>query len=172
MKTKLRALTRIDLPITLRWHNQQEIQDLYAGHPFPVNEEFENAWYDKILTNNFPTTVFGVEHIKDKKLIGLFLLKDISLINRKAELAIYIGDANYKGQGLSKEILQQGLEFGYNKLGLNRIDLKVIDNNSVAIKLYTSSGFIKEGSLRESVYKNGEFRDEIQMSLLKDEFNV
>jgi len=172
MKIKLRALTRSDLPITLKWHNQSEIQELYAGHPFPVNEEFENKWYDKILTSNFPTTVFGVEHIKDKKLIGIFLLKNISMISRTAELAIYLGDNTFKGKGLSKEIMLQGLDFGFNKLGLNRIDLKVLENNVAAIGLYRNLRFTEEGILRQSVFKNGEYKNEVLMSLLNREFNV
>ncbi len=173
MKTiKLRALTRKDLPLTLEWHNQVEIQDLYSGHPFPINIEFENVWYDKILTSNFPTTVFGVEHIKDEKLIGLFILKDISLIHRKAELALYIGDEKYKGKGLSKVIMRQGLDFGFNKLGLNRIDLKVIEHNSAAIGLYRSVGFFEEGVFRKSVFKDGEFRNELLMSILFEEYNA
>ena len=169
---KLRALTRSDLPTTLKWHNQAEIQDLYSGHPFPINEEFENLWYDKFLTSNFPTTVFGVEHINDKKLIGLFLLKNISMINRSAELAIFIGNTEYKGKGISKEIIRQGLNFGFNKLGLNRIDLKVLEGNNTAINLYKKLGFSEEGVLRQSVFKNGAFKDEIIMSILNTEFNV
>ena len=56
-KISLRALTITDLPETLRWHNQADIVEMYAGHPFPVNEEMERKWYDKILYSNLPVTV-------------------------------------------------------------------------------------------------------------------
>ena len=35
----LRALTRNDLDKTLKWHNQEDIRELYSGHPFPINKE-------------------------------------------------------------------------------------------------------------------------------------
>ena len=102
----------------------------------------------------------------------MFILKEITLLHRKAELAIYIGNETYKGKGLSKVIMREGLSFGFNKLGLNRIDLKVIENNDAAIALYQSLGFVKEGILRQAIFKNGEFKNEIIMSLLNKEFNV
>jgi RimJ/RimL family protein N-acetyltransferase len=63
------------------------------------------------------------------------------------------------------------LRFGFYKLGLNRIFLKVLEENKVAIRLYNSTGFIKEGVLRVSAYKDNQFKSELLMSILKDEFN-
>lgn len=168
---KLRALTLADIEKTLSWHNQEDISDLYLGHPFPVNIEMERKWYEKILTSNFPITVFGIELVQDEKLVGLTLLKEINLINRSAEIAIYIGDKDQRGKGLSKEATIQTLCFGFYKLGLNRICLKVLEENERALKLYDSIGFIREGVLRKSVFKNDQYKNELVMSILKDEFN-
>jgi len=170
-RIKLRALNSSDIDKTLNWHNQEDIQDFYAGHPFPVNLAMERKWYEKILISNFPTTVFGLEVIDNKELIGITVLKDIGLINRSAEFAIYLGDKKYRGKGLSKEALSLTIKFAFYKIGLNRVFLKVLEENSAAIKLYQSVGFITEGILRQSVFKNNQFKNEIIMSLLKDEFN-
>ncbi len=168
-KIKLRALTMADVQKTLTWNNQEDITNLYAGHPFPVNIEMETKWYEKILTTNFPVTVFGIEMIESNLLIGISLLRDINMINRAAEFAIYIGDKDYRGKGLSKEATIQTLSFGFNKLGLNRIFLKVLEKNETAINLYKSIGFVKEGLLRSSVYKNGKFLNECIFSMLSTE---
>jgi len=167
----LRSLTLDDLPLTLKWHNQSEIVDWYSGHPFPVNYEMEKKWYENILTSNIPLTVFGIEHATDQKLIGITVLKDINLINRVAEYAIYIGEKEYRGKGLSKVATLETLSFAFNKLGLNRIILKVLDNNKVAIKLYENVGFKKEGKLRESIFKNNSFYNELIFGILKIEFD-
>lgn len=167
----LRALTETDIPQTLSWHNQEDIRDLYIGHPFPVNREMEELWYKKILTSNYPTTVFGIELIQSKKLIGLTFLKNINNINRSAEFAIYIGDTENRGKGFSKEATVKTLEFAFYNLGLNRIYLKVLKRNNIAIKLYEKVGFKTEGTLRKSIYKNNRFEDELIMGILKEEFN-
>lgn len=168
---RLRALTLADIDKTLAWHNQEDISDLYAGNPFPVNIEMERKWYEKILTSNIPITVFGIELIQNIKLIGITVLKEINLINRSAEFAIYIGEKEQRGKGYSKEATHQTLGFGFYKLGLNRIYLKVLAENEPAIKLYNAIGFIKEGELRNGVFKNNLFKNELVMSILKDEFN-
>jgi RimJ/RimL family protein N-acetyltransferase len=169
---QLRALTETDIPTTLAWNNQEDIKDLYAGHPFPVNYEMEKEWYNKITKLNFPTTVFGIELIQEKKLIGLSFLKNINMIHRKAEFAIFIGDEKERGKGYSKDATLKTLKFGFNSLGLQRIYLSVQDNNETAIKLYEKVGFIKEGLLRNSTFKNGTFYNEIIMGLLISDLNI
>jgi RimJ/RimL family protein N-acetyltransferase len=146
---KLRALTLNDIEKTLTWHNQEDISDLYMGHPFPVNIEMERKWYEKILTTNFPITVFGIAHIETQNLIGITLLKDINMINRAAEFSIFIGDKKFRGKGFSIEATLETLSFGFNKIGLNRISLKVREDNKIAIKLYENVGFQREGLLRQ-----------------------
>jgi RimJ/RimL family protein N-acetyltransferase len=169
-RTKLRALTHADIEKTLAWHNQEDISDLYSGHPFPVNIEMETKWYEKILTSNFPITVFGIELVESKKLIGITVLREINMINRVAEFAIYIGNALERGKGLSKEATIDTLTFGFFKLNLNRIYLKVLEENTPAIKLYQLLGFTMEGKLRNSIFKNGEYKSEIVFSILKTEY--
>jgi len=170
-RIKLRALTINDLPKTLAWHNQEDIRDLYLEHPFPVNKEMEELWYNKILKSNYPATVFGIEECKTKELIGITLLKDINNIHRKAEVALYIGDKKYRGKGLSKEATIATLSFAFEKLGLNRVYLNVLARNEAAIKLYNDLGFKKEGHLVESIFKNNKFENEIIMALLKVDFD-
>lgn len=166
----LRALTLSDLPLTLSWHNQEDIVELYSGHPFPVNLEMEKLWYERILTSNYPVTVFGIELAETLSLIGVSVLKDIDMLNRSAETAIYIGDEKYRGKGYSKTALDKTLEFGFNKLGLNRIWLKVRKDNSRAIRLYESAGFSLEGTLREALFKNNSFVSVFVYSILKQEY--
>lgn len=165
----LRALTISDLPLTLKWHNKADIVDMYSGHPFPVNEEMERKWYEKILYSNIPTTVFGIELVSEQLLIGITLLKDINFLNRSAETAIYLGDTDSRGKGLSYEALMQTIEFAFSQLGLNRVWLKVRTDNTPAIELYKKAGFIQEGTLRQAVYKKGLYYDVNVLSILKNE---
>ena len=167
---KLRALTNADIKKTLFWHNQKDIQNLYSGHPFPVNIEMEELWYSKILTSNYPTTIFGIELIKESELIGISLIKNINNINRNAEFAIYIGEDQHRGKGYSKEATIKTLKFAFFQLGLKRLYLNVLEKNNVAISLYEKIGFKKEGLLRSAIFKNNQFENEILMAILKEEF--
>lgn len=169
---KLRALTQEDIKTTLSWNNKEDIKFFYSGHPFPVNIEMETEWYKRILTSNFPTTVFGIELIEGEKLIGLSFLKNIDLINRKAEFAIFLGDDCERCKGYSLEATIKTLKFAFNNLGINRVYLFVMKTNIPSINLCKKAGFTEEGHLIKSVFKNGEFYDEIVMGILKEKFDL
>jgi diamine N-acetyltransferase len=171
-KIKLRALSLADKPLTLKWNNQDDIKDLYAGHPFPVNMENESSWYEKILKSNIPISVFGIELAEEKKLIGLVILKDINLIHRKAEFAIFIGDKTERGKAYSKKASNLMIKFGFYDLGLHRIYLHVLTHNEGAIKLYKRLGFSIEGELIDTVFKKGEFHNEFIMSIFSKDFSI
>jgi RimJ/RimL family protein N-acetyltransferase len=171
-KIRLRALTAEDAKITWKWQNSPEIKEFYSDHPYPVNYELEKLWYDKITYTNIPVTVFGIEVLENQKLIGMSILKNINLIHRSAELGIFIGDTSEKHKGYSSEATLFTLKFGFMDLGLNRIYLKVHEDNAPAIRLYEKTGFKKEGVMRKSVFKNDRFKNEIIMSLLNEEFRL
>jgi|WetSurMetagenome_2_1015567.scaffolds.fasta_scaffold00144_9 RimJ/RimL family protein N-acetyltransferase len=165
-KIKLRALTESDMEITCRWHNSEDIKLNYAGHPFPVNIEMEKKWYEKILHSNFPTTIFGIEAADTSELVGLVMLKDINMINGNAEFSVYIGDEHNRNKGYASEATLGTVDFAFKKMGLHRVWLRVLADNTAAIKLYEKAGFVKEGILKESVFKEGSYRDEIIFAIV------
>ena len=62
------------------------------------------------------------------------------------------------------------LQHGFDDLNLHRIFLRVYDNNPRAIACYKAVGFAQEGVLREAIYKNGSYIDEIEMGILQSEW--
>jgi RimJ/RimL family protein N-acetyltransferase len=166
----LRALSLEDAKITWKWRNQKDIMINYAGHPFPVSYEMERAWYEKMIYSNIPTSAFAIELIKSKKIIGMTFLKNINFINREAEFAIFIGDIEERNKGYAEEATILAQNMAFMELGLNRIFLKVNEDNISAIELYRKCGFKKEGTLRECVYKNDLLKNQYVMSILKREF--
>lgn len=169
-KIKLRALTKEDAKTSWAWRNNVDMQYYYSGHPFFINIEKEEAWISKVSTSDMPLSAFGIEETENSTLIGMVFLKDINLIHRNAEFAIFIGDDKVKGKGYATQATNKALDFAFNKLNLNRVFLKVQEDNANAIKLYTKCNFKKEGVLRKSVYKNGNYLDELVFSILQSEF--
>ena len=169
-RLKLRALRLEDAEVTLTWRNREDIRDRYSGHPFPVNYEMEKSWLEKVARSNIPTTVLGIEELSSQKLIGLTDLRNINFINREAECGMIIGDKEQQGKGYGEEATRLILEFAFRQLGLNRVFVRAIADNAPAIRVLTKCGFQEEGRLRESVFKNGRFKDQLLMSILSREF--
>ncbi|MFK7812418.1 MAG: GNAT family N-acetyltransferase [Maribacter sp.] len=170
LNIRLRALTKEDAKVSWLWRNNADMRYFYSGHPFFINIEKEEAWIAKVSTSDMPLTSFGIEEVSTNSLIGMVFLKDINLINRNAEFAIFIGDENVKGKGYATQATTMAVDFAFDDLNLNRVFLKVQEDNSAAIRLYEKCKFQKEGILRESVYKNGKYLNEIIMSILKKEY--
>jgi RimJ/RimL family protein N-acetyltransferase len=90
--------------------------------------------------------------------------------NRSAEFGIVIGDKSYWDQGYGTEAVCLLVKHGFNTLNLNRVYLRVLENNPRAMRAYEKAGFSHEGRQRQAEYKDGKYLDLLVMSILKDEF--
>lgn len=88
---------------------------------------------------------------------------------RSAEFGILIGSAAHRGKGIGKRVTERVLRYAFEELGLNRVQLTVLDTNYRAIRLYESLGFVREGVLRQAQTRDGHHQDLIVMSLLAEE---
>ena len=104
--------------------------------------------------------------LSDDKPIGQVGLLDRNDGNKNAELYIVIGEANFRGKGLGKEALKFIRDYAFNDLKLHRIQCHVHADNIRAVKLYEKFGFKHEGLLKENIFHNGKYTDELVMALL------
>ena len=78
--------------------------------------------------------------------------------------------AAVRGRGLGREITRLVLSWGFDVLGLHRIQLEVLAGNSRAINCYLACGFRQEGVRREAeLYPDG-WKDLILMGVLWPEY--
>ena len=64
------------------------------------------------------------------------------------------------------------IDYGFDKLNLNKIWLGVNSENKAAVKSYKAAGFVEEGVLRQEIYRNGRYYDATRMSILREEFHA
>ena len=64
------------------------------------------------------------------------------------------------------------LEFAFDVLKMERVEFRADNKNQRSVNAMKSIGCVVEGVLRSNMYKpNGERRDSIVLSILKDEWN-
>lgn len=73
----------------------------------------------------------------------------------------------YWGYGLMSEAIQAMLRFGFEQMGLNRIDALVYVDNPRSVNVLKKAGFQIEGCLRDYFCLNGVFYDHYYLSLLR-----
>lgn len=113
--------------------------------------------------------VLAVALKKTDEMVGTMTLNNIDYKNRTAEVRFWIGK-EHRRNGYFRDAADLILDFAYKELHLNKIYARVTEPNKVSKKALERYGFVYEGLLRESLWKNNQFYNEYIYSILKDEF--
>ncbi len=163
---KLRELERKDLTAINLWRNDEEII-ANLGAPFRyINKEVDEEWFENYMRSRANTVRCAIVSEGNDEIIGLVSLTDINYINRSASLHIMIG-CQCQGKGAGSFAVKTICNHAFNNYGLHRIELEVLSDNKRALHVYEKCGFVQEGIKRDAVFKNGQFKDMILLSLLK-----
>jgi RimJ/RimL family protein N-acetyltransferase len=171
-QVRLRAIEREDIPRFVRWENDPEVIK-YTTMGAPLSHAMEEKWFDhQVETPLTKGQVLAIEvRVGEEWVhIGNTDLHAIEAVTNAAEFGILIGEKEYWNKGYGREATRLMLKHGFENLNLNRIYLYVFVENVRAIKVYESAGFIKEGVLRQAMYKNGHYNDIVLMSVLHSEW--
>ncbi len=171
---RLRAIERDDIPRFVRWLNDPDVTQ-FLLIPSPLSHAMEEKWFEnqvQISPSAGQVLVIEVRTGEDWVPIGNTGLHNADAINRNAEFGIFIGEKAYWNRGYGTSAARLMLKHGFDNLNLNRIYLYVYENNPRAIKAYESAGFVREGVLRQGVFKNGRYLDLIVMAVLRSEWMI
>ena len=166
----LREICHEDLPMINRWRNDPEIIALLGNNFLYISNDVDAAWFEQYLQNRDKAKRFAIVDEDCCRMIGTTQLTGIHAINQSAEFSIAIGDKAYWNRGAGQVAARIVLDHGFRDLNLQRIWLTVLVRNERAIHLYEKIGFRHEGVLRNSIFKQGVFEDQVMMSVLREEY--
>ena len=104
--------------------------------------------------------------------IGRIDLFDIDRHNGGAEFGVTIGDPALWGRGYGTDAVNALVDFAFGHLRLERVCLGTLPTNLRAQTAYTKAGFREEGRLRHAFFQDGQYVDDVRMSLLRDEWQA
>ena len=122
------------------------------------------------LRDNSNTIVLIICNKNPDKPIGLAAFHRIDWVGRMAIFYIAIADTENRSKGFGGEATKLIMDYAFNTLNFNRVQLHVVSENEKAIKIYKKIGFEIEGTLRQAMYRDGKYHDFYVMGLLKDDF--
>ncbi|WP_370883472.1 GNAT family N-acetyltransferase [Enterobacter cloacae complex sp. 2015409] len=122
------------LALSWLWLKDPEISILTMTPEFTKEEQLI---FFKSLGERRDYFIRGITY--QNKKIGAVGIKNIN--HEKGEYWGYIGEKNYWGQGLGREIMQKIISEA-RLLGLKKLYLQVNSNNQRAINLYKREGFV------------------------------
>jgi len=157
-----------DLDRCLRWINDSAVL-VALGRRQPTGRVSERQWLEEQYKTDSQMNLAILLKDEDRH-IGNCGFNEIDYANRSGIFGILIGEKDAWGHGYGPEAARLILKFGFEELGLHRIGLEVYSHNARAIRAYEKVGFVREGTLRESYYRNGAYHDTIVMSVLEPEW--
>lgn len=157
-RIELKTAVEEDLDDIRKVHEEDYVKEMLGVTELPDKEYFK--------TKNTKCYVI-LNHTRE--FLGIIEFFNISWRNRRAEVSIII-KREYRRKGYGTEAIEKILDIGFGELGFNRIWLRVLDYNRQAIVSYIKAGFIEEGVCREESIRFGKFKNQVQMSILRNEW--
>ena len=165
----LRRHSRDNLRDFMRWYQDPEVARLTRYQDGPMRaEEIERFFTMRALGTD--SLAMGIHVRETNKLIGSCAFSQLDGDNGSALYHITIGEKDAWGQGYGTEATRLMLDHAFGTLGLHRIALFVFEFNERAIRTYKRCGFVVEGRSRESIFRDGQWWDEIAMSVLESDW--
>jgi RimJ/RimL family protein N-acetyltransferase len=170
-RLRLRPIRRSDLPILRAWFDDPETTRFW-GQPAPLVAEdlFETDLAGRF--RRFDEAGYFMTELNDGTPIGRIEYERLDPIARSAEVMILIGSEEGRGRGFGTEAMVALLGYLFHQRNLYRVSLSVIAWNERAIRSYQKVGFVEEGRLRDDLFFDGRYHDQVVMSILRDEFEA
>jgi RimJ/RimL family protein N-acetyltransferase len=167
-KIYLRPLESADAGAVAPWFNAPEVRQ-YLSRYRPMNVHAEVAFLEK-SSRSEKEVLLGIVVSEGDVLIGCAGLHPIDWKNRHSGFGIVIGEPAHweKGYGTEATALMAG--YAFESLNLNRVWLRVYEDNPRALRAYEKIGFRREAILRQDNYRHGRYWDTILMAMLHEEW--
>ncbi len=115
------------------------------------------------------TIFFTICKVRPDVPIGCTSFVRIDWIGRMATFYIAIADKENWSKGYGTEATKLMVDYAFETLNMNRIQLHVSAENDRAVRVYEKTGFVKEGKLKQAMFFNNRYIDFYLMAVIKDD---
>ncbi|MFE6591293.1 GNAT family N-acetyltransferase [Streptomyces sp. NPDC057781] len=163
-RTVLRPFTEADAEQMWEIINDPEVERFTGPPGHELTPELLRTWYGS--RGKQPDRLdLAVTDPVDGGLLGEVVLNEWEPENRTCTFRTLIGPRG-RGRGIGTEATRLIVGYGFEELGLHRIQLDAYAYNHRALRVYEKVGFVTEGVRREVEWRDGAWVDEVLMAVL------
>jgi RimJ/RimL family protein N-acetyltransferase len=167
----LRELRLSDAPALLAMLTADEVARFISPPPTTV-EGFERfiAWtHSRRAAGEY--VCFAVVPNGTDTAIGIFQIRQLDPSFATAEWGFALGSA-YWGTGVFMDAARLTLQFAFGSIGVHRMEARAAIKNGRGNGALAKIGAVREGLLRKSFLRNGEYLDQALWSILREDWLV
>jgi RimJ/RimL family protein N-acetyltransferase len=159
MEFILRPWTITDLDSLINFANNFKIAK-YMTDAFPHPYTLENGKaFIEFAGKNSPVHIFAIE-INKQASGGIGIHPQADIQRRNAELGYWLAEP-FWGNGIITKAVRQMTEYGFKTFDIDRIFARPFGTNLASQRVLEKAGFILEARLTNTLFKNGEYEDEL-----------
>ena len=158
-KCRLRSWDSKDVGSLARHANNRKIWlNLRDRFPHPYTRVDAENWIKFSLAER-PETSFAID-ISGEAVGGFGFELKTDVERFSAEVGYWLGE-EFWGRGICTAALRIATKFAMESYDLNRILALPFAGNLASIRVLEKAGYVREGLLQKSAYKDGRFLDEV-----------
>lgn len=149
-----------------------------------VNRFLETRWREQTLDSvrefvaatsaSDDSYLFAIVEASSGAHIGNLKLGPVNRHHAHADLSYFIGEKQHWGKGYATEAIALAVGFAFRRLGLNRVQAGVYEENVASARALEKAGFMLEGRFRRELRsaEGGSWQDHLWYGLLADEWSA
>lgn len=164
----LRKLTPHDANAMFFLRSNEDVLRFLGKEPAKSISEAEEfiGKINKSIGEN-ESILWGIAFLPEPSaIIGTICLWNFQKENYRGEIGYVLHPGHWR-KGIMKEAIGRVVDYGFDNLNLHSIGALLSSENIASSAVLESTGFVKEGHLKESFCFRGEFEDTLIYSRLK-----
>jgi RimJ/RimL family protein N-acetyltransferase len=155
----VREWTPADRESLLRFANNRNVwRNLTHRFPHPYTEEDADSWF--FLLAQMPEPTHWAIEVDASAVGGIGVILGEGVNAKSGHLGYWLGEP-YWGRGIMTAAVRATSEYIMSRFDLLRLEAPVFEWNAASMRVLEKSGFVREGVLRRSVFKDGQVIDQV-----------
>ena len=158
---KLRPWSLTDLDSLVTFANNPRIsENLTNAFPYPY-ERKDGERFITMATSHDPMQIFAIE-VEGRASGGIGIHPQADIMCKNMELGYWLAEP-FWGNGIISAAIPFVIAYGFKHFDVTRIFARPFGTNIGSQRVLEKNGFKLEARLEETIYKNGQFLDELIM---------
>jgi [ribosomal protein S5]-alanine N-acetyltransferase len=159
MQFALRPFTEADVDSVAKYANNLEIAKNLTNK-FPHSYSTENAkQFIAFATANKPVHIMAID-INGEAIGGIGIHPKDDIECKNAEMGYWLGEP-FWGNGIITKAVLQMIDYGFANFEIDRIFARPFGTNIASQKVLEKTGFTLEAKFEKTLFKFGEYQDEL-----------
>ena len=163
---KIRPWAITDLDSLVQHANNWNVaKNLTNKFPFPYTEK-DGRSFIAFANQDNPVHLFAIE-VAGQAVGGIGIHPQDDIYEKNAELGYWLAEP-FWGQGIVMRASKEMLNFAFGTYLIDRVFARPFGTNLASQRVLEKAGFVLEGKFEKTLYKNGEYVDELVYAVRRE----